>query len=151
MAKPFRYQKYLNKYKNCPSDKCIERDFECFRWVHKDVSQNDFEPVPLMKYNPPRILDERDLSCDHYCLSVYKDFSSAKTNYIDTYNRRLKVKDKLAADFKNNVGDHSAKLILLKEHGKAGEPNTKTGHISFHPYEDCKLLENVQGLFDNFD
>ena len=150
MEKKFKYQKYLDKYRNCPSDKCIERDFECYRWVHKDLSEKDFEPVALMEYNPPRILDETDLRCEHYCLSVYKDLSSAKSNYNDTYKRRLKVKDKLADNFKKNIGDHSAKLIILKEHGKSDEPNTKTGHISFHPYEDCSLLENVRGLFDNF-
>lgn len=150
MNKKLRYQQYLDKYKNCPPKTCEERDCECFRWTHKEYSENDFLPQPLMKYNPPRTLDKDDCSCNWYSLSVYKDLISSKEAYKLLFKRMEAKKEELAENFKRNVGDHIVKLKLAKHDGVSDLPNTKTGHFSFHPYEDCKLLDNVSGIFDNF-
>lgn len=150
MDKTLKYQQYLDKYKNCPPKDCQERDFECFRWVHKKHTENDFLPPPLMNYNPPRKLDDADTTCDHFCLSVYKDLVSSKEAYRSLFKRLSNKKEELGDNFKRNVGDNSAQLKIYKQDGISDLPNTKTGHFSFHPYEDCKLLEKVIGIFDNF-
>ena len=151
MDRKLRYQKYLDKYEDCPSSDCSEREIECFRWVHKEYIENDFIPQPLMERNPPRVLDDKDTKCNSFCLSLYKDLESSKENYNSTYSRLLIKKENLAEVFRRNVGDHSAKIILLKEDGISDIPNNKTGHFSFHPYEDTKLLDKVIGIFNNFD
>ena len=146
MEKVLKYKEYLDKYKKkCPAEDCIEKDFKCFRWIHKEYSENDFLPQIFM--NPPRIIDKRDLSCKHFSLSVFDTLINA----INKYKKICGVnKENYVEDFKKEVGEHSAELALIKDDGVSDTAHTITGHISFYPYENCKLLEKVIGIFDNF-
>lgn len=144
MDKILKYQQYLDKYKNCPRKDCEERDFEYYRWVHEKYTENDFSPQLFM--SPPRVFENSEITCNHYSLSVFKDLSSAIKKYKHIYEN---AKESFAKKFKSDVGEHTAKLTLLKQDGISDAPN-KNGHISFHPYEDCGLLEKVTGLFNNF-
>ncbi len=78
---------------------------------------------------------------------MYKDLKSAinRFNYICS-----RSKEDRAEIFKKQVGEYTAKLILSKDDGLADFPDTKTGHFSFHQYEDCKILEKIKRIFDNF-
>jgi hypothetical protein len=144
MNKLLRYQKYLDKYKKCPPDSSIERDFICYRWVHEKYTENDFLPQLFM--SPPRVFENNEITCNHYCLSVFKDLSSAIKKYKHICEN---AKESFAVKFKSNVGEHTAELTLLKQDGVSDAPNIE-GHISFHPYNDCELLKKVTGLFNNF-
>lgn len=149
MGNKFRYQEYLDKYKNCPANDCHEKDFECFRWVHRSVSELDFLPVPFIRDVAPRKLEDNDLGCQHYGLSVYDTIKSARDSYNHLCER---MRDHLVERFKMTVGVHLANLEINGRDGVSDLPNKKTGHFSFYVYsnEDFKFLDKIKGLFDIF-
>lgn len=52
--KQFKYQEYINKYKNCPSKDCVEKDVIAFRWVHLEMTIDDFIPNVFSPKHPNR-------------------------------------------------------------------------------------------------
>lgn len=148
MGKKFKYQQYLDKYKNCPPKDFVERDFPCVRWVHKEPSELNFKPLPLIRSVAPRILDDNDIACKSYSLSLFKDLDSARIAYKRRCNNSHR--EDFLAKFKNDVGENAAQLHIDKNDGVADRPHNITGHISFYEYTDCKLLEKIAGIFDIF-
>lgn len=145
MQRVFKYQQYLEKYKNCPND-CAEKDLTAYRWVSNPPTESDFLPVLLNE--PLRVLDDNDKDCKGYALSLFKDFSSSKGLYIKAYLRmdRLSKREK----FKIKKGTHSAKVIITKADGVSDSPDKITGHFNFFEYKECNLSRSVSEILDNF-
>ncbi len=143
-----KYQKYLDKYKNCPPQNFIERDFECFRWVHDKPTEKNFLPIPFIRPVMQRQLDDNDKGCIYYALSVYKDLKSARNAYKYRCSK-FRTED-LEMKFRDAIGEYAAKLQIEKADGISNAPDNRTGHISFYEYTDCKLLDKIKGRFDIF-
>lgn len=147
IGKQFKYQEYLNKRENCPMKSCIERNVPAFRWVHSDITEDDFKPnIDHPKY-PKRSLDESDLICESFALSVYKDLESSKDNYLNQYNARKN--DFQKQKFIEQKGNAIALIHLTEEDGVSDEPNEK-GHFSFFPYISFNCLERIKEVFSIF-
>ncbi len=146
MQRVFKYQQYLDKYKNCPKD-CKEEDLTAYRWVHQPLNNRDFEPVCINTEPPARLLGVDDQLCTGYALSLYLDFDLAKSLYIERYNKQ--DRDKKRVSYKERLGTHTAKLIIKKEDGVSDSPS-KNGHFNFFQYKECNLLNRVSEILDNF-
>ena len=142
MERKFKYQEYLDKYKNCPAKDFAERDFECFRWVHEEPTEKDFLPIPLISNVPQKILDDNDLGCKHYSLSVYENLNAARTAYKRRCDLTRTVADEMK--FRTKVGEYVVSLQIEKKEGVANMPDNTTRHISFYEYADCKLLDKIK-------
>ena len=114
MSIEFKYQSYLDKYKNCPSD-CEEKDIDPFRWVHETITENDFLPLIFIPDRDFRAIDKTDTICISYALSLYKDLKSAITRYLHFYNRQRTKENQDA--YKTNKGTYVAKININKKHG----------------------------------
>lgn len=146
MEKRFKYQSYLDKYKNCPKD-CEENDLIAFRWVHETPVDLDFCPILMRSDIPPRVVDNEDIMCTGYALSLFKDLPAAITSYMKSFNR-IDRPTKLKR-FKNEKGTFTAKVIITKNDG-VSDSSKEDGHFNFFEYEDCNLLKSISEKFDNF-
>ena len=146
MSKEFKYQSYLDKYKNCPKD-CEEKDLIAYRWVNSHPSNCDFYPVNLHPKIAARIVDDSDMMCTSYGLSLFKDLKSSIQKYIKDYNNRDRKskKDK----FKNEKGTCTAKVRITKADGVCDTP-VSSGHFNFFEYKDCNLLTTITEKIDIF-
>lgn len=143
--KEFRYKEYLSKYSDCPPKDFVEKNFECFRWVHNPITEDDFLPVPLC--TPPRKLTNSDIDCKLFSISLWKDLLTARMRYKEVYEN-IPRKEK-ADEFIKLKGNLIAKLYLTNNDGVAESPNI-SGHISFYDYTSCNFLEKVKDRFDIF-
>src|SRR5260221_10972363 len=99
-TKELKYQKYLDKYKNCPPDNFTKKEITAFRWVHDEISEKDFIPIPLHPDFPPRQLDSTDEICKTYGLSLFKDLPSSVKIYLELYDKykNQEGKDRLKSE-----------------------------------------------------
>lgn len=151
MGREFKYQAYLDKYKNCPMDDCIESDGIAYRWTHNPPVQGDFKPILADPANAHRIIDNDDKMnykmCTGYALSLYKDAKSAITVYnktFDGFDRPIK-----RTRFKERIGTASAKVHITKNDGIFDE-HKEDGHFNFFEYKDCNLFLTISEILDNF-
>jgi hypothetical protein len=146
MGRVFKYQQYLDKYKNCPKD-CEERDVIAYHWVRKLITDKDFKPKLLNSEPPPRLLGVDDQLCTGYALSMFIDFGIAKGLYLENYNKQWNEKKRVS--YKERLGTHTAKLAIEKEDGVSDNPK-ETGHFNFFEYKECNLQKRVIEIIDNF-
>ena len=146
MSKVFKYQAYLEKYKNCPNN-CTEKDLTAYRWVHSPLIDRDFEPILLNSDPPPRLLDAHDQLCTGFALSLYIDASLTNSIYIEKYNKQDREKKRVS--YKERLGTHTAKLCIKKDDGVSDSPK-KDGHFNFFEYKGCNLINSVSEILDNF-
>ena len=147
MGKEFKHKTYLEKYKNCPKDDCQEKDLTAYRWVHKPIIERDFQPFLLNSEPPPRLLDEHDQLCTGYSLSLYMNFSIAKSLYLENYNKQWTEKKRVS--YKERLGTHTAELNIKREDGVSDTPKDN-GHFNFFEYKECNLSNSVSEILDNF-
>lgn len=145
--KQFKYQEYINKYKNCPGKDFVEKDVIAFRWVHLEMTIDDFIPNVFSPKHPNRTLDSSDLTCESFALSMYKDLITSKEMYFDSYNKRNRPH--LKEKFKDQKGNAVALLHLKKEDGVSDEAR-HNGHFSFFEYSGFDYLKRFKQLFDIF-
>ena len=146
MSKSFKFQQYLEKYKNCPKD-CTEKDMIAYRWVHQPLIDQDFQPILLHTDPPLRLLDDHDQLCTGYALSLYMDLDRAKSLYIDRYNKQDREKKRIS--YRVRLGTHTAELTIKKDDGVSDTPKNN-GHFNFFEYKNCNLSEKVSEIIDNF-
>lgn len=150
-AKEFKYQSCLDKYPECPMKECVERNTLAFRWVHLEIEANDFKiNIDHPKYD--RTLDDKDLKCEDFALSLYKDFGSSKASFLHQYNVNMKTEIK-KQKFLSRKGNAAALLQLTEKDGVCDEPD-KDGHFSFFPYlnfDYSECVKNVISIFVNDD
>ena len=146
MARPFKYQSYLDKYKECPKN-CKEQDLIAFRWVHETPDALDFCPILANPNIPARVIDNDDRGCTGYALSLYKDLDSAVASYMKSYER-IDRKSKLEK-FKREKGTFTAKINIIKDDGVSDTPK-EGGHFNFFEYADSALLKGISEIIDTF-
>ncbi len=147
MRKILKYQAYIDKYKNCPKD-CEEKELSAYRWVHNPVIESDFYPVLSNPELANRALGKEDeVLCTGYALSLYKDAQSAKTVYMNNFEKQDRPSKRTR--FKENKGTSTAKINITKDDGVCDEAKND-GHFNFFEYETCNLAISISEIFDNF-
>lgn len=148
-SKQLKYSQLLNSYPDCPKSIFKEIEGLYFRWVQANAKGvNDFLPINLIKDPPQRILDNSDLLCMGFGLSLFDTNANAFSLYSNRYN---KSRNKIAKEnFILEKGTCIAQVKIEKSDGIADEPSS-TGHFTFHEYLDCDLKKNIQTIFNIFD
>lgn len=146
MNKELKYRTYLEKYKNCPKE-CTEKDLTAFRWVHSIPNENDFLPVNLHPLIAPRIIDNSDLMCTSYGLSLFKDLKSAIAKYNSDYGNR--DRESKRQKFITDKGRCVSEITITKNDGVSDEPGSN-GHFNFFEYVECSLLQTATEIIDIF-
>jgi len=148
MTKRFKYQEYLDKYKNCPMQDCAEQDLIAYRWVHQPITEDDFRPILADPNQANKIIDGDDRMCTGYALSLFKDANAAITEYRKTYERFDRPSKRTR--FKEGKGTFSAKISITKNDGVSDMPKSN-GHFHFFEYDvDSNLVDTVSEILDNF-
>jgi hypothetical protein len=143
--KKLKYSVYLRQFSNCPPRDFQEEERMAFRWVHASEHPNDFLPVNLI--NPTRVLDNSDLICMGYGLSMFDSHTGACTKYVALWKRR---RAHLQVQMETDLGRHVAQLALMGSDGVSG-PVYNHGHFTFHEYEGVELSSRIVELMDIFD
>lgn len=149
-TKKLKYQSFLEKFPNCPPDNFQPVDRDAYRWTKKNTSVEDFIPMHLMKTPPNRILENMDLMCKGYGLSLFDTLHNAKAKYLSLYNKKRQHQRE---QFIEDCGDYVSYVRLTKSDGVVGEIETKNyGHFTFHEYENTFLADKtlpLQPIFEN--
>ncbi len=149
LSKKLKYQEFLSRFPNCPPDNYTEIEKDAFRWIHQNEHENDFKPLNLIKNPPARIIDDSDNMCKAYGLSLFDSLKNAYGTYKKYYTKR---REHLRPDFINEFGECIATLKVVFSEGVAGDLNPKSGHFTFHEYENVDLRTNIHpNLFSIFD
>jgi len=146
--KIFKYQNALSKFPNCPSDDYMEIDKDSYRWISKNKVKGNFIPRNLIKEPPSRMLDDTDKMCMGYGLSFFDSLENALKTFVKLY---LKQREKLRSGFILDYGDSIALIKIKAQDGVAGNFNLKTGHFTFHLYENVNFDNNISKFLDIFD
>jgi hypothetical protein len=146
-SKKLKYQAYLEKFPNCPPDYFVPVNRDGFRWVHKDVNENDFVPLNIKKEPTQRILDNSDSMCMGYGLSLFETLQQAMHRYLYLFKKKRAL---MKSIFIEDVGDHVAHLSINEQDGIADEPND-IGHFTFHEFAEVGLQKNVLSLHPIFE
>ncbi len=144
--KRLKYFEDLEKVKNCPPCDYKESKIIVFRWVHCEFNENDFVPLNKIKNPPPRMLDDSELMCKGFGLSVFNSLENAFERYKKLYKTKRNVTD---SDFISEKGDSVAELNISIADGIIGDLNEK-GHLTFHIYENVNLSEKVLNIVNIF-
>lgn len=147
MSRPFKYQQYLSRIANCPSQNCSEKDKICYRWVHSQVTEKDFMPLLLHPDIPPRKLDNSDVECMGYGLSFFENLTAARENFLYQYHRcnRSIAKKRFLSQKGTNIAEVDIKVV----DGVQNEPNNNK-HFTFYEYEECPFLDKINCTFNIF-
>lgn len=148
LAKKFKYAAFLCKFQNCPPDNYVEMEGDAYRWVHSTINKNDFLPRNVIQDPPQRILDDSDLMCKGYGLSLFDTDSNAIKTYSKYY---LKRRAHLRPDFITEFGDSISLIAIKPSDGVGGDKNQESGHFTFHEYEDSNLNGKITNIFNIFD
>lgn len=144
----FKFQNYLDLFPNCPPDSYKNIDIQCFRWVFKDNISNSFAPMNLIKGPPLRILDDGDLMCKGYGLSLFDTFENSRSRFENLYKRKRGLSHE---DFTGEKGDSVARLHMNGNEGIYGDMNTVNGHFTFHEYEGTDLSVKIVNITEIFN
>lgn len=146
-TKKLKYQFYLEKFPNCPPDNFRPVDRDAYRWVHKEIIENDFLPLNLIKTPPRRVLDNTDNDCRGYGLSLFDSLDNARNRFSSLF-KKSRPNEKLV--YIEDKGDHVALLKITKDDGVADLPN-KVGHFTFHEYMSTPLADKILSLHPIFE
>lgn len=146
-TKKLKYQSYLENFPNCPPDNFRPVDRDAFRWVHKEIIENDFLPLNLIKEPPQRKLDDSDYMCLGFGLSLFDSLRNAKDRFLGLY---YSFKTTSRTIFLEDKGDHIAFLKITKDDGIADLPN-HDGHFTFYVFENVSLADKILSLHPIFE
>ena len=137
----YKYQEYLDKYKNCPSEKFNELDCSAFRWVFKDPT--DFRNfLPVLEMNPKRLnskkFDKDTMKCRGYALSLYESEQEAISSHESIFSKNIKRKPELIS----KTTTHISKVTIKKTDGKRDDCD-KYGHFDFYEYVGCDFYKQI--------
>jgi hypothetical protein len=147
-SKELKYAVHLDKLPNCPPITYKERYTNAFRWVFKDNLSDSFMPLNLLKEPPQRMLDDTDLLCKGFGLSLFDTFVYSEDRYKALYKRKRNVSHE---EFIVEKGNAIAELMMKGTDGKFGDWNETNGHFTFHEFESTNLTKNVLKIEDIFD
>lgn len=144
----FKFQSYLNLFPNCPPSSYKNIDIKCFRWVFKDNLSDSFIPMNIIKEPPPRMLDDTDLMCKGYGLSLFNTFENGLSRFETLYKRKRGISHD---DFVNEKGNAIALLEMIENEGVYGDLNAGNGHFTLHEYEGTDLSLKIVNITEIFD
>jgi hypothetical protein len=147
-SKKYKYQDSLDLFPNCPPNSYRNIEIECFRWVFKNNISDSFIPMNLIKEPPPRMLDDSDLICKGYGLSLFDTFENGRSRYENLYKRKRGISHE---DFINEKGNSIAMLEMNGSEGVYGDLNTENGHFTLHEYEGTDLSSKIVNITEIFD
>lgn len=148
LSKELKYAVHLDKYPDCPPITYKELHTNAFRWVFNDNLSDSFTPLNLIKEPPQRVLDDTDLLCKGFGLSLFNTFEQSEKRYQALYKRKSVVSHE---EFIAEKGNAIAELMIHQIDGKFGDLNERNGHFTFHEYETTNLTNNVLEMADIFD
>ncbi|MFN0049691.1 MAG: hypothetical protein ACKVOU_11265 [Cytophagales bacterium] len=141
--KRLKYQLLLDNYPNCPPKEFMEVKKSAFRWVYENIdNEKNFKPLHLISDPPPKMLDDSDLMCLGYGLSLFDSFEKAYSKYKNLFKSKR--------NFSKSVGSYIVKIDIQFDDGMASIPNIQ-GHFTFHEYENTDLRSRIIELFSIFD
>jgi hypothetical protein len=143
-----KYQENLDKFPNCPPNHYSELSKNAFRWVFRRRISDSFIPLNKIKEPPQRMLDDTDLMCKGFGLSLFETYHKAFARYTALYNRKRGLSHK---DFILEKGDAIAELEMTENEGIFGDVNKDNGHFTFHEFEAIDLTKNVLNIEDIFE
>lgn len=147
-SKKFKYQAYLDRFPNCPSDSYQALDKNAFRWAFDKNLSNSFKPMSLMKEPPQRMLDDSDLMCKGFGLSLFDTFENGYKRYFALYKKKRSLSHQEFIDDKGNV---IAELKMIGDEGVYGDLNSANGHFTFHEFEATDLATKIIRITEIFD
>jgi hypothetical protein len=147
-SKELKYAIHLRELPNCPPNTYKELEANAFRWVFQDRLSDSFTPLNLLKEPPQRLLDDTDLFCKGFGLSLFDTFQNSEERYKELYKRKRGVSHE---EFITEKGDAIAELAMTGMQGKFGDWNKKNGHFTFHEYKTTDLTKHVLNMDDIFD
>lgn len=145
--KKLKYKQLLKEFPNCPPTSFVQVERQAFRWAHATICSNDFLPMNIISDPSPRILDDNDLMCMGYGLSMFDTKENALSRYKWVYE---KLREHQQFQFVDDKGDSIALVELIKEDGLADDPN-KYGHFTFHEFDAVDLSKRVKYIYNIFD
>ncbi len=145
--KKVKYQQLLVQFPRCPPDNYSEAELDAFRWVHKEVNENDYKPVSLIREPRVKYLDDSDEMCKSYGLSLFSSLEDSVKRYKYIYNSRRPATRPL---FVNDIGESVVRLRIGHLDGVMSPPSFN-GHITLHEYEETDLRSKGIEIKDIFD
>ncbi|MFD2969952.1 hypothetical protein [Sphingobacterium bambusae] len=136
-GRKLKYLDYLRKFPDCPcATEYKEVTMDAYRWEKDPMDETAFLPLNIIKTPPQRVLDENDLMCKGYGLSMFSSLALAAAKY-------RKLIDKFrSAERERKQEEYGSKIALLgldKEDGLKGDHHSSSGHFTFHEYEGVDL------------
>lgn len=137
ISKPFKYQEFLDKFKNCPPSTYKEVEMTAFRWVFETCDEECFKPVLILK--PSRTFNSDVLNCTAYALSLFAEKNEALKRYSQFVHKRPKLKD--------DLGTKITEIEIEKSDGICSEPERNNfSHFIFHEYLKTDLSKKVVNI-----
>jgi len=141
-SKRFKYQEFLDKYKNCPPSSYKEVEMTAFRWIFETCDEESFKPVLIL--NPKRSLENDDQKCTAFGLSLFENEVQAYQKYKRFVERDFRLKHK--------IGSYIAEVLISKNEGICSEPERNNySHFTFHEYENVDLSKKVVNIVEIFN
>ncbi len=147
-SKRLKYKEYLGKFPNCPPKSYNSFAISLFRWIRASCLENSFIPLNLLKEPPARLLDNTDKMCKGYGLSMFSSHELAYKKYKGLYKKKRGVSHE---DYIAEKGDAIAELSISEHDGIYGDLNEKSGHCTFHEYENTVLANSIVNIDKIFD
>jgi hypothetical protein len=148
LDKRLKHLDFLSQIENCPSDDYVEINANVYRWIHAEKNENDFKPLNLIKSPPQRLIDDSDLMCMGYGLSMFDSLENAVSKYRDLHRNKRANQKRI---FVEDKGTMVANLQVTEEDGIANTPHkTNYGHFTFYEYEDKNLSGKIVDAYNIF-
>jgi len=98
-------------------------------------------PINLIKEPPQRILDDSDLNCTGFGLSLFDSEANALGKLLSLFHR---LRHHLRQGFLSEKGDAIAEIQLNENSGVASAPVPQNyGHFTLHEAEGSNLMSLV--------
>ena len=148
LSRKLKYQEYLDRFQNCPPDFYRDIDRNAFRWVFQENLSASFKPMNLVKEPPQRMLDDSDLMCKGYGLSLFDTLENGQARFKALYKKKRGLSHQ---EFIEDKGNAVAELEMTGDEGVYGDLNTHNGHFTFHEYEATDLAIKIIHLSEIFN
>jgi hypothetical protein len=140
MSIRYKYQYFIEDFRNCPPNDWGAKNIDAFRFVFENLDDHrNFIPNSARnptRDNSPKYKDDSYGKCCGYALSFYDSLENAKKGY-QAYKKSFPKFDRIA-------GTHIAKGQIRENDGVTSRVN-ESGHFDLHEFEntDFRLRFNI--------
>jgi hypothetical protein len=146
--KKLKYSDLLSQLKDCPPNDFEVINKNIYRWIHAEINENNFLPLNLIKSPPQRIVDDSDLLCMGYGISMFDSLENALERYTKLHRNKRENQKRI---FVEDKGTMVANLRVTEDDGIANSPHkTNNGHFTFYEYEGTELSDKVVDVYNIF-